>query len=87
MSYEEDYLMAEVAKLRGRVDALEAIVTSPKGKSHQEPAAADVSEADNDEAGQADEPERAECPACGKEVPVNKDGSLRKHQCVEPDEE
>lgn len=26
-------------------------------------------------------PDRSECPDCGNEVAVNKDGSLRKHQC------
>jgi hypothetical protein len=31
MSFEEDYLMAEVAKLKDRVNALEAIVTHPHG--------------------------------------------------------
>lgn len=28
-------------------------------------------------------PDRSECPDCGREVAVNKDGSLRKHPCVE----
>lgn len=28
------------------------------------------------------DPERQECPDCGKPVPVNKNGSLRKHTCV-----
>jgi hypothetical protein len=28
------------------------------------------------------QPERAGCPDCGKDVAVNKDGSLRKHTCV-----
>jgi hypothetical protein len=27
--------------------------------------------------------DRADCPVCGKDVAVNKDGSLRKHGCVE----
>lgn len=30
--------------------------------------------------------DRAVCPSCGKNVAVNKDGSLRKHQCIEGDE-
>jgi len=28
------------------------------------------------------EPSRAACPDCGKDVALNKDGSLRKHVCV-----
>lgn len=32
-----------------------------------------------------DAPERADCPDCGKQVPVNKDGSLRKHPCAVPE--
>lgn len=31
-------------------------------------------------------PDRAECPDCGKNVAVNKDGSLRKHRCIEGDD-
>lgn len=31
-------------------------------------------------------PDRAVCPDCGKDVAVRKDGSLRKHQCIEGDE-
>lgn len=27
-------------------------------------------------------PDRAECPGCGKPVPLKKDGTLRKHTCV-----
>lgn len=32
-------------------------------------------------------PDRATCPDCGREIAVNKDGSLRKHNCVEIEEE
>lgn len=30
--------------------------------------------------------DRAKCPDCGKDVAVKKDGSLRKHQCIEGDD-
>lgn len=29
------------------------------------------------------EPSRVNCPDCGRNVAVNKDGSLRKHACTE----
>lgn len=35
MSLEEDLLLGKVAKLEKRVNALEAIVTSPKSKAHE----------------------------------------------------
>lgn len=31
-------------------------------------------------------PQRAECPDCGKDIAVRKDGSLRKHTCIDVDE-
>jgi hypothetical protein len=80
VSLEEDLLLGKVATLEKRVDALEAIVTYPKGK------VADVSGFDQEPGTEtiSTEPpaeDRAECPLCGKEVAVNKDGSLRKHKC------